>query len=178
MATEHVMLSYSWSDKPELVRKIKTELDRRGFRTWMDVEQMSGNVNRAMATGIEGAMAVLMCVGSNYKKSRNCEKEAGYADQTQKPILTVIVEEGLKLDGWAGVINGSRLYFDFSSPTNFKSRMDELEKELKRLCPKQTKRRGSVPVAAAPKGPLRRRLSDKERRDELQKNLRDFEPQW
>ncbi|XP_070547783.1 uncharacterized protein [Ptychodera flava] len=160
----HVMLSYCWSDNQELIKKIKTALNKRGFQTWMDLDQMSGNINKAMAEGVEGAYAVLMCVGQKYMKSRNCEKEAGYADSKQKPIITVIVERGLVLEGWAGVINGSRLYYDFSDQSNFDSKLNELVKALEPI--KRATEYKPSDVDIKPRSQSRRK-SEKERLAQL-----------
>lgn len=37
---QHIMLSYSW-DYSEPVRQLNAVLQRKGYRTWIDVEQMS-----------------------------------------------------------------------------------------------------------------------------------------
>lgn len=41
-ARRHVMISYSWSQQPEVLR-IRAALGARGYAVWLDVEQMSGS---------------------------------------------------------------------------------------------------------------------------------------
>ena len=43
VAAEHVMLSYEWSSQSIIVR-INESLNRRGYVTWLDVEQMKGSI--------------------------------------------------------------------------------------------------------------------------------------
>ena len=43
VAAEHVMLSYEWSSQSVIVR-INESLNRRGYVTWLDVEQMKGSI--------------------------------------------------------------------------------------------------------------------------------------
>jgi hypothetical protein len=38
---QHIMFSYSWDCNSEIVRKLNTVLQQKGYRTWIDVEQMS-----------------------------------------------------------------------------------------------------------------------------------------
>ncbi|XP_077862931.1 uncharacterized protein LOC100378207 [Saccoglossus kowalevskii] len=125
----HVMISYNWDHQP-LAMRIKVELEKKGYKTWIDLDNMSGNINRAMAEGVEGACAMLMCVTQSYKKSFNCEKEAGYADSLRKPIVPLRLEPGCKFDGWVGPIVGSRLYFDFSNKNEFTEKIEALDAEL------------------------------------------------
>ena len=44
------MISYQW-DSQELAKKVFEKLEGLGFDAWMDLEDMSGNINEAMAEG-------------------------------------------------------------------------------------------------------------------------------
>ena len=46
----HIMISYQW-DSQELAKKVFQKLESLGFDAWMDLEDMSGNINEAMAEG-------------------------------------------------------------------------------------------------------------------------------
>ena len=46
----HIMISYQW-DSQELAKKVFAKLEGLGFDAWMDLEDMSGNINEAMAEG-------------------------------------------------------------------------------------------------------------------------------
>ena len=47
----HIMLSYQWDSQP-LAKKVFEALEGLGFDAWMDLEDMSGNINEAMAAGL------------------------------------------------------------------------------------------------------------------------------
>ena len=73
---KHVMISYSWAQQAGVLR-VATELKARGFTLWVDVEQMQGCTIDAMASAVENAAVVLVCVSKEYKESVNCKYEAG-----------------------------------------------------------------------------------------------------
>ncbi len=41
---------------------------------WIDRDQMSGNLNDAMAEAVENAAVVVMCMSQYYKESTNCKR--------------------------------------------------------------------------------------------------------
>ena len=49
---------------------IKSELEKAGYKTWMDVDNMSGSTLEAMAKAVEGSAVVLICVSKKYKESQ------------------------------------------------------------------------------------------------------------
>ena len=59
-APQHVMLSYSWSEQPMILR-IHSSLCTRGYLVWIDTEMMKGSTMDAMSEAIEGADVV--CYG-------------------------------------------------------------------------------------------------------------------
>ncbi len=68
-ANEHVMLSYEWGSQASVLM-IKEALQKAGYRTWIDVDHMSGSTLEAMSLAVEGAACVLMCVSKKYKESQ------------------------------------------------------------------------------------------------------------
>nr|KAG5685962.1 hypothetical protein BaRGS_021385 [Batillaria attramentaria] len=127
----HVMISYQWTYQ-KTVLKIRDELKKRNFRVWLDVDHMTGNIMDAMAAAVDGATAVLMCVSSSYKDSKNCRAEIEYAYTQQKPIVPLLMEADYRPTGWLGIMLGNKLYFDFSGKYPFKAKMEELVRELER----------------------------------------------
>ncbi|XP_070547782.1 uncharacterized protein [Ptychodera flava] len=125
----HVMISYNWDHQEEVIR-IKEKLEQKGYKIWIDLDNMRGNINRAMAEGVEGACVILMCVTDAYKTSFNCEKEAGYADSLRKPIIPLKLENDVRFDGWIGPIIGSKLWFDFSDMEYLDEKIESLDAEL------------------------------------------------
>eukprot|EP01052_Picozoa_sp_SAG31_P060304 SAG31_NODE_19493_length_600_cov_0.988024_2_plen_91_part_00 len=65
------MISYSWKQQ-EAVIKIRKELGVRGYRVWIDIEQMRGSTVDAMAEAIDSASVMLYCISESYKSSQNC----------------------------------------------------------------------------------------------------------
>lgn len=63
------MLSYEWGQQ-QSVLLIKSELQRAGYQTWMDVDRMSGSTLEAMAKAVEGSAVVLVCISKRYKESQ------------------------------------------------------------------------------------------------------------
>eukprot|EP00735_Rhodelphis_limneticus_P000311 TRINITY_DN1048_c0_g1::TRINITY_DN1048_c0_g1_i1::g.29949::m.29949 TRINITY_DN1048_c0_g1::TRINITY_DN1048_c0_g1_i1::g.29949 ORF type:complete len:672 (+),score=240.25,TIR_2/PF13676.1/5.7e-06,TIR_2/PF13676.1/0.0017,TIR_2/PF13676.1/3.3e-16,TIR/PF01582.15/3,TIR/PF01582.15/5.4e+03,TIR/PF01582.15/0.096,DUF237/PF03072.9/8.7,DUF237/PF03072.9/2.9,DUF1863/PF08937.6/4.3e+03,DUF1863/PF08937.6/6.4e+03,DUF1863/PF08937.6/0.11 TRINITY_DN1048_c0_g1_i1:88-2103(+) len=89
---KHVMLSYQWAVQ-DLVKKIHDGLKDRGIPVWFDIAgDMTGNINTAMADGVENAAVVCSFVSQPYANSRNCSKEIMYASQLQTPILPIVID--------------------------------------------------------------------------------------
>jgi hypothetical protein len=62
-----VFLTHDWGkelgqDNHARVSIINTALQERGLRTWFDGEQMSGNIKKKMASGIDSAQCVLVFI--------------------------------------------------------------------------------------------------------------------
>ncbi|XP_074615176.1 uncharacterized protein LOC141874718 isoform X1 [Acropora palmata] len=109
---EHVMISYQW-DTQETMLRLKTELESKGLRVWMDVEQMKGSILETMARAIEKSSLILIAMSRKYQNSPNCRSEAEYAYQRRKQIIPLMMEESYSPDGWLGIILGSKLWMDF-----------------------------------------------------------------
>ncbi|KAL6761002.1 armadillo-type protein [Haematococcus lacustris] len=128
-ALPHVMLSYEWGCQ-QSVMLIKTELQAAGYKTWMDIDKMSGSTLEAMARAVEDSAAVVVCVSKRYKESQACRTEAEYAFQQRKKIIPVLLERDYKPSGWLGALMGTRLYFPMHDPRTIPRRVPALMKEL------------------------------------------------
>ncbi|XP_077985621.1 uncharacterized protein LOC144440196 [Glandiceps talaboti] len=126
---DHVMICYNWQHQT-MAKRIKNELDHRGYKTWMDLNDMRGNINEVTANAIEAAGVVLLCVTRAFKESHNCKKETNYADETRKTIIPLKLEKNVVFDGWIGLIAGKEMRFDFSNPAMFNTTMNKLDAEL------------------------------------------------
>jgi hypothetical protein len=85
----HIMISYQWGSQP-IVKRVVEGLKQRGMDVWFDIDgDMKGNINVAMAEGVERAHTILSFHTMGYAKSVNCKKELAYAAVLQKPILPV-----------------------------------------------------------------------------------------
>jgi hypothetical protein len=110
----------------ELVKKMR----ENGWTTWFDEEDMGGNIDAAMAEGIEKADAILVCLTETYCKKvnetaknprnrDNCLKEWTYANARNKLLIPVIMEPCLlDMNSWPpGIVSlylGSTLYINAS----------------------------------------------------------------
>lgn len=99
------MISYN-SKSRETCLKIKSELEKAGFRVWIDIESIYGSSLSAMAYAIETSFCVLMCVTEKYKESNFCRLEAEYLIQQKKPYIPLFLQPGYKPNGWLGLVIG------------------------------------------------------------------------
>ncbi|GFH15683.1 predicted protein [Haematococcus lacustris] len=112
-ALPHVMLSYEWGCQ-QSVMLIKTELQAAGYKTWMDIDKMSGSTLEAMARAVEDSAAVVVCVSKRVP-----------AFQQRKKIIPVLLERDYKPSGWLGALMGTRLYFPMHDPRTIPRRVEE-----------------------------------------------------
>ena len=110
----------------EIVKKIRDN----GWTTWFDEEDMGGNIDAAMAEGIDNADAIMVCLTETYCKKindtaknprnrDNCLKEWTYANARNKLLIPIIMEPCLlNQSEWPpGIVSlylGSTLYIDAS----------------------------------------------------------------
>ena len=134
---KHIMISYNHASK-ETCLKIKQELESKGYRVWIDVEQMYGSSLESMANAIEDCSVFLMCVSEKYFQSPNCRLEAEYAIRLRKPIVPLIMDEGYSPLGWLGIIMGDKIYYKFAPPEperkfeeSFPSLMNDISRQIK-----------------------------------------------
>ena len=73
---QHVMISYAWGAKKELVMGMAVALRSLGYDVWRDEEgseivpSMSGDTDERMAQAIESSHTVIVCVSPQYKVSQ------------------------------------------------------------------------------------------------------------
>lgn len=101
----HIMLSYQWNNQ-KLVKQIADSLKKNNIRIWFDIAgDMKGNINTAMANGVENAAIIVSFNTTAYSKSVNCQKELTYASQLKKTIVPVLLEDHTNFeDTWLGKI--------------------------------------------------------------------------
>src|SRR4051812_40356721 len=87
-----------------------------------------------MASAIEGADVILMCVSKNYKESSNCRAEAEYSFQRKVPIVPVMVESNYRPDGWLGFLLGSKLWYSAWDDSTTQSQLPSLLKDISKHC--------------------------------------------
>jgi len=130
---------------------IAQSLKQMGYRVWLDLDKMVGEMNKRMAEAVEGAAVVCPCITTAYKASANCMKELNYADQRGSYMVPLILDgetdRASLLSGQVGLITSNLIYVNFSKacknlaalPPNaspdvaaalFEDKMKELERAL------------------------------------------------
>ncbi|XP_044170066.1 uncharacterized protein LOC122954100 [Acropora millepora] len=109
---EHIMISYQWKYLKAML-EVKTELESKGLRVWMDVDKMSGDTLETMARAVEKSSVILIAMSREYQNSKNCRSEASYAYELGKKIIPLMMEENYKPDGWLGLILATKNYMHF-----------------------------------------------------------------
>ena len=71
LSPPHVMASYNWGHQ-EVILRVVSSLQDRGYLMWIDTEQMKGASVDTMALAVEGSEDVLIGVSRPYKESSNC----------------------------------------------------------------------------------------------------------
>jgi hypothetical protein len=123
-----MMISYSHKEKV-MCQQLYEHLTKKGYRVWIDFDQMHGNVMDAMADAIEHSETIIICMSEQYRRSNFCRAEAQYAFQRQRKIVPVLLQKHYKPDGWLLFLIGQLLYVDFTK-YEFSRAMDMLLKEL------------------------------------------------
>ena len=163
-ACTDVFLSHNWGNDEygrnnhQRVSFINEELKARGYKTWFDVEKLTGNIDEKMARGIEQTEGVIVFITKRYYEKvngtnarDNCQKEFQHASniKTRAKMVPVVMEK-LMCDStpWVGLVGinlGSEMYVDMSgdieNETYLSQKMELLSKELqlKEIHPTQGK---------------------------------------
>ena len=129
-------MSHTWQNDKlnrnnhERVRELAEELYKIGWSYWLDEDNIVGNIDAAMAKGIDNAEVVIICLTEQYfikvnetannpQKRDNCLKEWTYATARNKLMIPVIMDISLcNINDWPpGIITlyfGSTLYINAS----------------------------------------------------------------
>ncbi|CAK8677980.1 unnamed protein product [Clavelina lepadiformis] len=110
----HIMISYQW-DVQATILQLRDNLRERGYKIWIDVDQVQGSILTEMASAVENAIVVIVAMTENYKNSNPCRTEAEYAYKLSKPIVPLLLQPHYKPDGWLGALLGMQLYVDLSN---------------------------------------------------------------
>ena len=144
-AKRHVMISYAWGARKDLVTQLVAHLrgPRWNFDVWQDttgsklVRPMQGSTDDCMATAIEHSHTVIVCISKAYKSSVNCRLECSYAHRRFKQgllnIYYVMMDPGYTtvsnpdgVDGWLGLYVGDHLWYNLFDERNVENAADDL----------------------------------------------------
>lgn len=156
-----VFLSHNWGDDElgrdnhDRVVKLNELLKAKGYSTWCDAEQMTGDIVKRMCQGIDNTRVILCFITKRYVDKvgspdhvpDNCKKEFMYAARklTAAKIVPICMEPGMRNPAdWSGPVGmelGGMLYTDMSDDKNagitaesdcFKMLCKEVESRLPR----------------------------------------------
>ena len=158
-----LFMSHPWAadelgrDTHARTRSIAAALADLGWAPWLDENEMVGNIDAAMARGIDEADAVVVCLTRKYcekvaaaasdpRRRDNCLSEWTYANNRKKVLLPVVMEPCMRDPGaWPGgsvaMHFGGSLYADAAS--------DEFDQVAERV--DTLLRRLGVPAPEGPK---------------------------
>eukprot|EP00055_Hartaetosiga_balthica_P010241 m.43148 g.43148 ORF g.43148 m.43148 type:complete len:886 (-) comp7094_c0_seq1:160-2817(-) len=128
--SNHIMLSYPWAYQ-SIIKKILSSLKMSGYNVWVDIERMEGSILEAMASAVEQADVVIVCLCEAYFISNACRTEAQYAYKLGKPFVFIRVEDYVPI-GWLGALCGTNLYVNFIGNNMFNTQLPKLLKEINR----------------------------------------------
>lgn len=133
---KQLFFSHAWSNDylnrntHDRVINLVELIQNFGWTTWLDEDDMYGNIDAAIVNGIDNADAIIICLTGKYcdKINRasndprirdNCLKEWTYANARNKLMIPIIMEPELldKKNYQNGIISlyfGSTLYIDAS----------------------------------------------------------------
>ena len=131
---KQLFFSHTWHtdklgrDTHKRVYDLAKKLEKCGWTIWIDEDDMNGNIDAAMADGIDNADAIIVCLTESYcikvnetakdpRRRDNCLKEWTYANVRNKLMIPVIMEPCLSsITNWPpGVVSlyfGSTLYIN------------------------------------------------------------------
>lgn len=108
ISPKNLFMSHSWNqdtkERPthERVKLLKQELDKLGWKVWIDEEQLlvGCNIDVSLANGIKQSDVICTCLTRSYiekvnSQNNNCSKEWNFAQIIGKKILPLIMEEEL-----------------------------------------------------------------------------------
>jgi len=129
---DHVLISYNTVSR-ELSLKIKEDLEKSGYKVWIDVNNVHGFSLDSMTESVENSVCMLICISEKYRQSISCRTSAQYAFKLKKTIVPLIVQEGYEnVGGWLGAIIEHKNFIDFTK-YDFEKCIQSLKLELKRV---------------------------------------------
>lgn len=147
-----LFLSYNWGkdelgrDNGARVSKINEELKKRGYRTLLDQDWLTGSMSWGMGGGIVQATGVIIFITKTYHDKVNGEVaydnskwEFHYAlkEKTISKTVAVVMEKGMsdtsKWKGAIGMALAGLLYVDMSGELNEENYLNQRMKHLQNI---------------------------------------------
>lgn len=146
-------ISYCWQNSHEAVskgtmlkndslslgkydpRSIKRHLEKAGYSSWLDIEQVGkGTLFKDIVDGIRNCKVVIACVSNEYAESENCMKEYRFSANLKKPIIICIFGSSKSYTYWRNTelglvscLNNKEINFQIENPEAFNDLISELK---------------------------------------------------
>ncbi|CAF1240491.1 unnamed protein product [Adineta ricciae] len=127
---QHIMISYHHDSSYQICEELFRRLRNRGYKVWMDRNDLHGSIHQGMADAIENAFVVLFLMNHDYYESEFCQKEVLYTDKKRINFVPCLLQAGYEPSGYLGLVIRDRLYIDFTAPGNFDASFEELMAEI------------------------------------------------
>jgi len=134
---KQLFFSHTWQndklnrDNHKRVYELSEKIKQYGWSVWIDEDNIIGNIDAAMAMGIDNADVIIVCLTEEYckkvnetandpRRRDNCLKEWTYANARNKLMIPIIMEPCLSnISNWPpGIVSlyfGSTLYINASN---------------------------------------------------------------
>ncbi|MBQ8688875.1 MAG: toll/interleukin-1 receptor domain-containing protein [Clostridia bacterium] len=114
----YIFISYSHRDT-DIVYQVIDYLTDRGFRVWYDGGIEAGSEwPEYVASHLRGSNCVLSFVSKNFVASKNCRRELNFAQDLEKPMLNVFIEDTELSDGMKMQLGLNQAVFRWKFPTD------------------------------------------------------------
>jgi len=149
-------LSHNWGEQNknhEFVKKVNMELQKRGWKTWFDENQMDGNIRFRMAEGIDNTKCVVVFITKEYRDkvngidmTDNCKYEFSYAmnqlgSQNMIPVvLETEMRDTKKWKGELGAALGSMLYVDLSDMSMLEFKYEDISRKIRKMVDREKRK--------------------------------------
>jgi hypothetical protein len=125
------MISYHQKSTGQHAQTLASILKKRNVKVWIDVNDMKGDIQEAMAQAVQSSDIILVLVSVGYKESANCRLECQYAMKQNKPIFFLVCEQSYTSPtGWLGLIMGQRMWVGIFTPAMVENKAEEVERRL------------------------------------------------
>jgi hypothetical protein len=116
-----LFVSYCHSNK-EIVHRVADELTKLNYKIWIDRDLTKGNMLFAdIKNGIETSHIVICFISKNYCESRDCMDEITYANNKDKKIIPIILDDDFKIEKERIklIISQINSFYAFKQPDTF-----------------------------------------------------------
>lgn len=107
--TKQIMISFHISDQmsKDFSIKIKHKIESLGNKVWVNNNGETTYDHMRAIEAIENCYCYIMCLNEKYRQSISNQIEARYAFEINKPIISLIIQNGFESasnHGWLGII--------------------------------------------------------------------------